>query len=73
MVGAGLKKVFWVEVGVPAAYMINRYPSIKTPEELWSKHPPSLDRLRVISCLAYAHIRQDKVEPRALRCMFLRL
>ena len=60
LVGAGLKKVFWVEVGVPATYMINRYPSIKTPEELWSKHPSNLDRLRVFGCVAYAQARQNR-------------
>ena len=67
--------MFWEEVVVTAAYLINRCPSsalgMKTPEEVWSGHPPSLDRLRVFSCLAYAHIRPDKVKPRALRCMFL--
>lgn len=58
-----------------AAYLINRFPStamgIKTSEEVWSKHPSNLDRLRVFGCLAHAHIRQDKVESRVLRYMFL--
>ena len=44
---------------------------MKTPEEVWSGHPPNLDRLRVFGYVAYAHIRQDKVEPRALKCMFM--
>lgn len=44
---------------------------MKKPEELWSGHPPNLDRLRVFGCVAYAHIRQDKTEPRALRYMFM--
>src|SRR4051812_33274240 len=44
---------------------------MKTPEEVWSGHPPDLDKLRVFGCVAYAHIRQDKVEPRALKCMFM--
>src|SRR3954471_23054695 len=75
LTSAGLKKVFWGE-GVPTAtYLINRCPStaldMKTPEEVWSGHPPDLDKLRVFGCVAYAHIRQDKVEPRALKCMFM--
>lgn len=40
-------------------------------KEIWSSHPPDLDKLRVFGCLAYTHIRQDKVEPITLRCMFL--
>jgi transposase InsO family protein len=72
---AGLKKVFWVEVVSTTTYPINRYPptvlDIKTPEEIWSGHPPDLDKIRVFGCIAYAHIRQDKVEPRSLRCMFI--
>ena len=70
-----IEEGFWAEVVVTAVYLINRCPStalgMKTPEKVWSGHPPSLDRLRVFDCLAYAHIRQDKVEPRDLKCMFL--
>lgn len=44
---------------------------MKTPKEVWSRYPPNIDRLKVFGCLAYAHIRKDKVEPRALRCTFL--
>ena len=58
-----------------ACYLINMCPSIainmKTLEEVWSGHPPSYDRLRVFGCVTYAHIRQDKLEPRAIKCMFL--
>lgn len=76
LVSMGLKEVFGAEVVVTATYLINRCLSnslgMKTPEEVWLGHPPSLYRLRVFGCLAYAHIRQDKVEPRALKCMFLR-
>ena len=44
---------------------------MKTLEEVWSGHPPSYDRLRVFGCVAYAHIRKDKLQPRAIKCMFL--
>src|SRR3954465_3159116 len=75
LTSAGLTKVFWVEAVSTATYLINRCPStaldMKTPEEVWSGHPPDLDKLRVFGCVAYAHIRQDKVEPRALKCMFM--
>lgn len=71
LVSVVLKKVFWAEVVVTATYLINRYPStalgMKAPEKVWSGYPPNLNR--VFGCLAYAHIRQDKVELRALRCL----
>src|ERR1051325_7757471 len=75
LTSAGLKKVFWAEAVSTATYLINRCPStaldMKTPKEVWLGQPPNLDKLRVFGCVAYAHIRQDKVEPRALKCMFL--
>ena len=75
LVSAGLKKVFWVKAIMTAAYLINKCPlttlGMQTSEEVWSGHPHSLARLRVFGCLAYAHIRQDKVEPKVLGCVFL--
>lgn len=38
---------------------------------MWGGHPPSLKILRTFGCVAYAHIRQGKLKPRALKCMFL--
>lgn len=38
---------------------------------MWGGHPPSLKILRTFGCVAYAHIRQGKLERRALKCMFL--
>ena len=75
LLSAGLPKVFWAEAVATTVYLINRCPStaldMKTPEEIWSGHPPILNRLKVFGCLAYAHIRQDKLEPRAIKCMLL--
>ena len=75
LISAGLPNAFWVEAMTTAAYLINRCPStalnFKTPEEVWSGHPPNYSRLRTFGCLAYAYIRQDKLEPRALKCIFL--
>lgn len=71
----GMSKKFWGEAAVTAAYLINRSPSSvlngKTPDELWYGRAPNYSHLRVFGCRAYAHIRQDKLEPRALKCVML--
>jgi len=73
---ATVSKTFWAKAVTIACFLINRCPSttmnMKTPEEVWSGHPLTYDRLRVFGCVAYAHIRQDKLEPRALKSMFIR-
>ncbi|KAH9657805.1 hypothetical protein KPL70_023225 [Citrus sinensis] len=63
------------EAVTTAAYLINRSPSsalgFKTPQELWSGKPPDLSNLRIFGCPAYAHIKQGKLEPRAVKGYFL--
>ncbi|KAE8692398.1 hypothetical protein F3Y22_tig00110839pilonHSYRG00037 [Hibiscus syriacus] len=44
---------------------------MKTPLEMWYGKPANYNNLKVFGCLAYAHIRQDKLEARALRCIFI--
>ena len=39
--------------------------------EVWSDQPTSYENLRVLGCIAYAHVRQDKLELRALKCIFI--
>lgn len=72
---ANLPKAFWGEAVATVAYVINRSPSaaidFKTSYEMWTGHKQSLDHLRVFECLAYAHIKQGKLEPRAKRCLFI--
>ena len=75
LISASLPKVFWAEAMTTIAYLINRCPSttlnFKTPEEVWSGHPLDYSRLKIFGCNAYAHVRQDKLEPRALKFIFL--
>jgi len=67
----GFQKSFWGELVTTAGYLINRSPStplkFKIPEEVWMRKPANYSNLRVIRCLTYAHIKQDKLDPRALR------
>ena len=39
--------------------------------EMWPGHPSYYQNLRIFSCTAYAHIKQGKLDPRALKCVFL--
>ena len=43
----------------------------KIPEEVWSSVVPSFKNLRIFGCVAYAHINQGKLEPRAMKCLFI--
>jgi hypothetical protein len=55
--------------------LINRSPSIplnkKTPIEVWSGTPADYSQLKVFGCTAYAHIDNEKLEPRVVKCLFL--
>ncbi|GKB83069.1 retrotransposon protein, putative, ty1-copia subclass [Tanacetum coccineum] len=66
---------FWAEATVTAAYLINRSPSTalekKTPMDLWSGHPANYEMLRIFGCVAYSHVNQGKLKPRAIKCIFL--
>ena len=64
-------KTFWAEAMTTPCFLINRCPSttlnMKKSKEVWSGHPLTYNRLRVFAYVTYAHIRQDKLEPKALK------
>nr|GEW22315.1 hypothetical protein [Tanacetum cinerariifolium] len=43
----------------------------KTPMDLWSGHPANYAMLRIFGCVAYSHVNQGKLKPRAIKCIFL--
>ena len=43
----------------------------KALEEVSSGNPPEYSILRVFGCLAYFHVDQGQLEPRAKKCIFL--
>lgn len=55
--------------------MVNRCPSsainFKTPVERWKDKPADYSNLRVFGCLAYVHFKQDKLDARAIKCIFI--
>ena len=75
LLGAGLPKVLWGEATNTGAYLINKSPSsaleYKTPMEVWSGSPTNYSNLRVFGTLAYAHVKKDKLDARAKKCLFL--
>ena len=72
---AGLSKDFWAEAVNTAGYLINRSPhtkiGCKTPEEMWSGNPADYSNLRIFGCPAYACVKADKLEPRAVKCILV--
>ena len=73
---AGISKSFWAETLAYACYLINRLPSSaiggKTPMEAWSKRvAQDYNSLQVFGCLPYYHVKEDKLDPRARKSMFI--
>lgn len=64
----------WEEVVAITCYLIDKSRSsalnFKMPMELWQKSPPQLNHLRHFVCLAYIHVSQEKLNPRALKVIF---
>ncbi|GJV09848.1 retrotransposon protein, putative, ty1-copia subclass [Tanacetum coccineum] len=42
-----------------------------TPMDLWSGHPAKYEMLRIFGCVAYSHVNQGRLKPRAIKCIFL--
>ncbi|KAH9648039.1 Integrase catalytic domain-containing protein [Citrus sinensis] len=70
-----LPKTLWAKALNTTCYLVNRNPSTaidcKTPMELWSERMAEYAKLRIFCCTTYAHVKQGKLEPRALKCRFL--
>ena len=75
LLNIGLSKEFWVETINLASYLMNRSLSVpincKAVEEVWSGPHSIFVNLRIFCCLAYAHMNEGKLEPRATKCIFL--
>jgi len=61
---------------VYACYLVNRLSSSaigdKTSLKAWSgKVAKDYDLLRVFGCLAYYHVKEDKLDPRAKKCVLV--
>jgi hypothetical protein len=72
---SGLSQKFWAEAASTACHLINCSPSTainnKTPLEIWSSSPYDYSQLKVFGCTTYAHVDNGKLEPRAIKGVFL--
>ena len=72
---SGLSKRFWAEATNTAVYLINRSPcstiDFKTPMFVWVGSKPNLNHLKPFGCLAYVHSNQGKLNPRAIKGIFI--
>ena len=68
---ASLPNEIWVEVENTASYLVNRSPSttidFKTIQEVSYGTSSNYSSLRIFGCLAYAHVNDGKLEPRAIK------
>ncbi|KAL0342454.1 UNVERIFIED_CONTAM: Retrovirus-related Pol polyprotein from transposon TNT 1-94 [Sesamum calycinum] len=75
LISSGLAKSFWGEALLTAAYLIKNSPSVpllgKVPEHVWSGKNVDLSSLRVFGCSAFVFQNNDKLEPRAQKCVFI--
>ena len=73
---AGLSKEFWAKAVVYACHLINRLPSTaiegRTPMEMWTgKSATDYDSLHVFGSIAYYHVKESKLDPRAQKVIFM--
>ena len=73
---AGLSKSFWAETLVYACHLINRFPSSaiggKTLLKVWSeKVAQGYDLLRAFGYPTYYHVKEDKLDSRARKSVFV--
>ena len=72
----GIVKSFWAEVLAYVCYHVNRLPSSaiggKTHVKVWSERvAQDYDSLQIFSCPAYYHVKEDKLDPRARKGVFI--
>ncbi|KAG8488618.1 hypothetical protein CXB51_016586 [Gossypium anomalum] len=70
-----LTKVVLGKAASTACFFINRSPSVaiekKTPQDVWSGNPANYSDLKIFGCPTYAHVDNEKLEPRSIKCVFL--
>ncbi|CAL1409608.1 unnamed protein product [Linum trigynum] len=72
--------VFWPEAVLWTTHVLNRSPTVahehKTPQEVWTGQPPSVDHFKVFGCIGHVHIpdkQRRKLDDKSQPCIFLGL
>lgn len=70
---AGLGRQFWAEVVTYAQHLINHLPSsTSTALEVWSRKAAiDYDSLHIFGFIAYYHVKESKLDPRAKKALFM--
>ncbi|CAA7050352.1 unnamed protein product, partial [Microthlaspi erraticum] len=72
---SGLSEAFWAEAAMTSVYVINCSPSstieFKTPEEVWLGRKPGYGHMRKFGAVAYVHHDRGKLQPRAVKGVFI--
>ena len=75
LINSKLPRSFWAEAVTTACYLVNKSPSaalkFKTPEEIWTGVSADYKHLRIFGCTAYVHVKQGKLDSRALKGVFV--
>ena len=73
---AGISKSFCAEALAYVCHLVNRLSSSaiggKTPLKAWSgRVAQDYDSLRIFGCSSYYHVKEDKLDPKARKDMFV--
>lgn len=76
MTHASLPSIYWDEIFSSVVYLINRLPdhTLSVPYTTLFNKPPDYTFLKVLGCICFPYTRpynSNKLEPRALPCLFL--
>ena len=75
LISSGMPHKFWGEAASTTVTLMNKCPTAsinnETPNFRWFGHNNNYTMLRPFGCRAYSHVREGKLEPRALKCVLL--
>lgn len=75
LLSSGMEKRFWAEAAATVVKLMNKCPSFAingdTPDFKWYGKYGDYTWIKTFGCQAYDHIKQSKLEARALKCVLL--
>lgn len=73
-----IPKVFWLEAVNWSVHILNRSPTLAvknmTPQEAWTGYKLSIDYFRILGCITYTHVldeKRSKLDNKGTKCVFL--